>query len=258
MARLMETPHLDDSDLLRLLDEEGSTWERGRCRAHLEACGSCAARFEVLSRRSIMVSARLSELDLPSDFVYPARPVRKSAAAPRHGSGRVLPRNSGLRAAVLIGLFLLPLVAVQPVRAAVVEWLSDRWAELAALLEGQPPEAPLSIPQVESGATLWFGSTAEILVVELDTFQAAGELVMRTVDGAEGSLEVVGDARGETPVLSERGVRIRNTRASTVRYEVGVPTGVERVQVRIGGASFVVLTRQEISSGRVIELQPPR
>jgi hypothetical protein len=258
MARLMEAQHPDESDLLRLVDGDGSRQELTCWRMHVDTCQACASRLELLERRSAKLSDLVAEIELPADFSYPALPVPTARAVrtqPHRGSGL---QSGWLRAAALAALLLLPLVAVQPLRAAVTEWLSDRWADLTVLVQGDatPAEPQAQDGTEEAGVTLWFTPSGEELRIEIVSRQRAGTLLLRRTATREGSLQVTSGEAGETPVISEQGVRILNAPQSTASYEVGVPAGVRRVSIRIGDDPPIVLDRTEIQAGRPLGLHP--
>lgn len=260
MAELVGTPHLDESDLLRLVDGEGNPWELRRWQTHVEACEACASRAERLRTRSARLSDLLSKIQLPPDFEYPTLPVPLQPTQTRHGRVVAFPDTGWLRAAVVAALLLLGAVAVPPVRAAVVEWVSQRWTEVATLFGDRDPEEQVVYEEEGAGSTLWFTPGGEELFLEIDAHQSQGSLVLWVVEGPEGSLNVLDAANSgseETPILSDRGIRIRNREQSTAQYEVGIPVTVDRVRVRIGDAPPVVLSTQEIGSAKIIELQRP-
>lgn len=258
MARLMEAQHLNESDLLGLMDGDGSRQELTRWRMHVHTCQVCASRFDLLERRSAKLSDLVTEIELPADFSYPALPV-PTARAVRTQPHRVSAFQGGwLRAAALAALLLLPFVAVQPLRATVTEWLSARWTELATLVQGNPTPAdpPAQDGTEEAGATLWFTPSGEELWIEIVSRQRAGTLLLLGAATREGSLQVTSGEGGETPVISERGVRILNAPQSTASYEVGVPAGVRWVSIRIADDPPIVLDRTEIEARRTLGLHP--
>lgn len=256
MTRVMGTPHLDESDLLRLADADGSRKEMGRWSAHVRDCASCASRFDLLRRRSTRLSDLISEIGLPEGFVYPVAPATPPGRVRSRAWRHPALESGWLRAAALIALLLLPLAAVPPLRATVAGWVSERWTELAALFEGDAAPSGQSAQGMaeEAGATLWFTPRGEELRVEIDSRQVEGSLKLHRTGTAEGSLQVRDGHRGETPVISEQGVRIMNTDHSVANYGLGVPAGVDRVRVRIGDAPPRVFSRADIDRGVEVSL----
>lgn len=252
MVRLEDSgTHLDESALLRVIDEDGAAEELALFHAHLLTCDGCTSRMDLLERRSVRVSEMLDELQLPPDFKHPV-PVSPFPASTRAGvrSPRGF-RTDWIRAAAVIVLLLAPLLAIQPLRAAVGEWLSARWTEVAALVGGgSAPERRAD----DAGATLWFAPAGPELRVEVAARQTGGALIIRISPTDEGSLQVVNGNGNEMPMISDRRIQILNTPQSVASYELGVPSGVRTVIVRVGQDPPIAVPRGEIGAGRIVSL----
>lgn len=252
MVRLEESgTHLDESALLRLIDGDGAAEELAALRTHLRSCDACTSRMDLLERRSVRVAAVLDELQLPADFRHPAPGSPFSTSTRAGARSRLGSRTGWMRAAAVVVLLLAPLLAIRPLRAAVNEWLSARWTEVAELVRGGSAPAP---PADDAGATLWFAPAGPELRVEFAARQTGGALIIRISPTDEGSLQVVNGTGGETPMISDRGIRILNTRHSVASYELGVPSGVRSVIVRVGQDPPVTVHRSEIGAGRTLLL----
>ena len=245
MNRLSSDTHLDDSALLHLVDGDASAWETDQWTKHVLACAGCAERLRVLRRRTDRLSHLLGEIELPADFRIPELP----AAAARHSRRRPASRSvwsyAPLRAAAVMVILVAPFLLVEPLRALVTDWVSDRWSQVATLFGGRsddaPPPAPAP-PAEESGSTLWFTPTSPVFTNEFASPQSGGALELRSTAGTEGSLEVTDQGAGEVPILTESSLRVQNSSGSTAGYQVSVPTSVTRVEIRIGDAPPVVLS----------------
>jgi hypothetical protein len=252
----IEIPHLEDSDLLHLVDGDESDEMRERWLTHIQSCQECARRLEVLRRRASLVSELLSEIDLPPGFAYPKLSVPSPARA-RSRPGAVIPDFSGawVRAAAVVLLFLTSLIAVPPLRAWVVDSVTHGWTELAALFGGGPSAEEPASSAAEGGSTLWFTPAGEEFRLEIVAPQAEGKLILTTVDGPQGALDITGRGSGATPLVFEGGLRILNTQRSTASYRVALPPGLARVRVRIGKGAPIVLGVEEIGPGRIVDLR---
>jgi anti-sigma factor RsiW len=257
MVRLEESgTHLDESVLLRLIDGDGAARELAEWRAHVRTCEACSSRMHLLGRRSALVTDLLAELQLPPDFKRPAPPPPIPPWMGAGGPARPGWGTGWVRAAAVVVLLLVPLLAVRPLRAAANGWLSARWTEIAELVRGAsgPARSAPTRPAEDVGATLWFTSAWPELRVEVAARQQAGALIVRVTSASEGSLQVMSGDGSEMPMISERGIRILNTRGSVASYELGVPSGVRSVIVTIGHDPPVAVHRSEIGAGRTLSL----
>lgn len=257
--------HLDDTDLLALVDAEFTPMERDVRLAHVARCDDCATRLQTLRLRTSNFSRLLADVELPEDFVFPRmpEPSRVTPLTP------LAPRRTGwvhsawARAAVVALMVIVPFATVAPLRAWAMDRLGAAWSEVRELFGGDDaPAAPTSAPasptpapaeEPASGATVFFTPAPGSFVLVVSERQAAGTLTLGRAEDAEGSAEVVGGAT-ETPLVSESGIRILNAPASTASYRVLLPPTVTRVRVRIGAAPPVEVTADELAAGRVMEV----
>lgn len=262
--------HLDDSDLLALVDDELTPMERDVRLVHVARCDACAQRLQALRRRASGFSRLLADVQLPDDFVYPRLPepsrVTPITAAPSlRRTGWT--HSAWARAAVIALVVIVPFATVAPLRAWALDRLGAAWGEVRDAFGGAdepsaptpPPAAPAAVPAAEapvSGSTVFFTPAPGRFVLDVGAAQASGTLTLGRAEGSEGSAEVVGGAT-ETPLVSESGIRLLNTAASTASYRVLLPATVARVRVRVGGGPPIDLTAADLARGRVVELAAP-
>lgn len=258
--------HLDESDLLALVDGELAPMQRDVRLAHVARCDDCARRLQTLRLRTSNFSRLLAQVELPEDFVFPRLPepsqVIPITALPPRRTGWV--HSAWARAAMIALVVIVPFATVAPLRA----WVADAWGEVREMLGGAgddaaapavPAPAPTtSVPAEEpsSGATVFFTPAPGRFVLVVSERQAAGTLTLGRADGGEGSAEVVGGAT-ETPLLSESGLRILNAPESTASYRVLLPSSITSVRVRVGAAAPIEVTASELAPGRVVQLGSP-
>lgn len=262
-----ETRHLDESDLLHLVDGDLPPMQRDVYLLHVAQCEACATQLQTMRRRASNLSALLAEVELPDDFVYPRMPERPRAPAvnPLLLQRGGWMRSGWARAAAVLLLAVLPFVGVAPLRAWALDRLGAAWSEVRGLLGGDAdapapapsaaPAAPVeAAPAETAGSTLFFTPSGERFVLSIGSAQAGGTLTVGRAEGVEGSVEVTGGTR-ETPVVSESSVRIENAAGSTASYRVLLPPSVRRLTVRVGSAPPVTLDAAELDAGGSIELQ---
>jgi anti-sigma factor RsiW len=235
--------HLDDGDLIRYLDGEGSEAERIGWERHVDACEQCARRTaeaEAQSRQFSRWLARAAfEEDLPDrvdrpgdDGVLTLEPASRGA------------RRSGwspwLKAAAAIALVAGPLAAIPPLRG----WVVDRVA-----------------PPAEEAAVTTMDATAPVTHPIVRFVPEPGVFTVR-VEGGGGSL-AVGRAAGDTAELSLSGeapdavvaatsVRLRSLEPDT-RHTLLLPDYVTGIRVFVGERAMV-LEGAALDRGEVIPL----
>lgn len=252
------TPHLDDVELVRFIDQEGSPEEQGRWNAHLQACGRCRDEAAELGRKSDAVSGWLAAADFDTGAVArPAADRSPPRAVPhavtrRRSSWSAAARGPWLKAAVFVLLLAAPLAAFPGVR----EWVGHRLAGV----ESAPPPAPSTAAapdQVAAFPRVRFVPAPGTFAMVLDAAQAGGTLsVGRVQQGDEAVLDVAGPGPLPEPVISARSVRIGNTAALTASYSLRLPREVESLAVTIGGRVIHLDTRA-LDAGAVIPLNGP-
>lgn len=252
-------PHLDDGELLCLLDGEADGALRTDGEAHLAACGTCRERLDRYRTRR----ERLAHLLVRADYPVPVAPsadpkvipLRPRAAAPRPAFGG----RPWLRAAAVVLLLATAAAMATPARAWIMEWVGRQWSRVA---QEDRPAAPRSAPvqappaQAQASAQVRFVPAGSELRVDVANPQSTGALTLVPVSGQSASAEVVGAQAVEMLVVPS-GLRIRNTPGASADYRVQVPDGVRRVRVRIGSGSEITVERAEIgSAGTRLPLTP--
>lgn len=233
-----EAIHLDDGDVVRLLDDAASPEEREAWRAHLAGCARCDYHIARESKRLDAVSAEIALLELPAGTRRPMLPPA-TEARPWWSEG-------WMRAAAALVVLVAVVATVEPLRA----WVADGWDALAAAVLGEEDAAP-AVASEPAPTSLWFEASAATFSVEVSARQAAGTLTLRRSDDRRGMLEIRG---GASPLLSERGVRIETSAGSTASYVVAVPSSVREVRVRVADGAERTVTREEIERGLTLEL----
>jgi anti-sigma factor RsiW len=238
-------PHLDDAELVRLLDYEHAPDERARWEAHIEACARCAGAVDRLQADAAVVRVWLER----AAFEQPA--PRQPAL---HGGtgARVRRRHAKqwLRAAAVLALVAMPVTAIAAIptlRAWVVAAFGDlRRDEVADLAPGAATDA------VSSADRIRFVPAAGNFTVQLDAEQAAGTL--RVAHGSDATALL--DRAGTGAVVSESTLRIRNTPDAALSYVLHVPVAVTSVTVRIGTRTIAVLDAGALRAGTDIPIRP--
>ncbi|HET7464820.1 MAG TPA: hypothetical protein VFJ82_26490 [Longimicrobium sp.] len=263
-------PHLDDGDLLCLLDGEADAASRVDADAHLRACPACRERMERYRTRR----DRLAQLLARADFAVPASAPPSSASPRDTDDAKVIPlrpraaraparvvNRPWLRAAAVVLLLIAAAAVATPARAWIAAWIGRQVDRVTHESQPAPPRsrvaqtpAPPAAPQ--PSAQVRFVPAGGELRVDVAHTQASGALTLVRVDGPAASAEVLGPQSVELLVVPS-GLRIRNTAAASADYRVQVPDGVRHVRVRIGGGRETVVDRAEIeSAGRTIPLAP--
>jgi len=207
--------HVNDGELIRLLDGECSAEEQARVEGHLATCPACAKRRAVLDELTQAVTAALVRGD------EPVRAVRMPKRRWHRGA---------FRAAAVLLLVSVGVAAASapPVRA----WLSARWADLRGLV------GPRSTTGTEPRGvtTVRFVPTTAVFTIELVAPQDTGVLTIDSAADTLASATVTPSMRGEELVVLPDGLRIVNRRSDKASYEVRLPRSVTGVRIRIAGA----------------------
>jgi anti-sigma factor RsiW len=228
-------PHLDDGELVRYMDTEGTDEEARRWHDHLAACPRCRREAETLRAQSDAVARWLAM----ADFDSRATPVAGSVA-PMARAGRAMAwaasatRGPWLKAAAITLLLAAPLAAIPPVRG----WIAEQVALLRA--DGPAPVATLHAPAGPGASAIRFVPDPGTFTLVMDAAQLEGSLHVGRAPGAEAVLEVRGDGVLPEPTVSARSVRIANTETTVVSYSLSLPAGVEWVRVAIGGRQILL------------------
>jgi hypothetical protein len=220
-----------DAELVRYLDGEMSPVAARALEARIAADPAVAGRLEKLRLRSANLSALLGSVD-PSEerTTRSERQIRsRMVAAARRSAWAVSPRL--LRVAATIVILIGVTVAVPPARA----WMLERVRELAAVF-GFEPDAPITIrgQDIVSPAEISFafGFPVEAGIFEIEA-PAAGELLLRRGDSADGRVEVRGDT-SVAPLVLPAGLRFEGAGSENTVYEVTLPPAVTAVRLRAG------------------------
>lgn len=252
------TRHLDEGELMRYVDGEGSPTERTVWERHLAGCDRCAADIDAVGSESRLLSGWLDradfEADLPSDLTAPgAAPAVASDDAAvisldgRRPAGRRDARHrSGwspwLRAAAALVLLAGPLAAIPAVRTWVIERVSPAETSPSAALAD--PEATQPSPVIR------FLPDPGTFTVRVEA-PAGGQLAIGRSTGEEAQLRLSGD--GPDPVVAASSVRLQST-AADGRYALLLPVSVTTVEVVIGGVRRAIVDGADIEAGRVVRL----
>jgi len=209
----MTTTHTDDGALVRWLDGEAIGEERHALAAHLTACAVCEARLATLKDRAARVSRAL-------------------VAADEHVARRARPGgNWGLRAAAGVAVLLGVGLAVEPVRAWILERAETVWTVVTGDRGTPAPASPDG--QTAAGdpaaASITFVPSGDVFVLEVASRQDGGELVIETVGTGTASATVAGGTGGESFVVLPSGLRVANDPASHAEYLVRVPAGLRAI-----------------------------
>jgi hypothetical protein len=248
-------PHLDDGELVRYLDAEGTAEETRRWDDHLGACPRCWGEADTLRNNSRALSRWLAA----ADFDTTAAPAAAGAATPVARSGgrgvwHRARRGSApwLKAAVITLLLAAPLAALPPVREWIAHQVASRRADDPAVI--LPAQAPAS-GDAQAGVIRFVPAPGSFRVV-VDEPQAEGLLRVGRTAGPEAVLEIRGAGTRPEPVVSARGIRIANSREVRTSYTLSLPPEVDAVSVDIGGQR-VHLDGRNLSQPLTISLRRP-
>jgi hypothetical protein len=248
-SRVEHGPHIDDGDLIRLLDGECSHEEGAHLRAHIDACPECRDTADSLKRASDMFSASMLELDIRA----PAKPKREVSLGRQFtGEKRTFSILSSrvLRMAAVLALMVLAFTAT-PARA----WLVQGWAALRSLVVSEVAELPETATAaatedtpVEPSSILRFTPRGSEFRLEFTEYQAGGSLVLLIDSTESASAGVLGEQSGEELILLPNGLRVRNTSSSMSSYEVLLPLSLSTVSVSVAGNTVLRLDLQTQSA----------
>lgn len=214
--------HLEDGELIRLLDGECDSAEERRFRPHLEACSVCQRNADTLRRLSQQFSTAVVELEEPTP---PAR------AKPPWRAMRPRLRRSLLSGAGVLAV-VASLFAVTPVRA----WMAERWEAIRTLILGS--EADDQQGQ-QASSVVSFVPTGASFLIDFTGTQSRGTLSLTVDSVASASARIVGGGGNDEIVVLREGLRIRNSAESSASYELRLPRYLESVEVRVAGEVVV-------------------
>jgi anti-sigma factor RsiW len=224
--------HMEDGDVIRLLDGECSQEEARLFHAHLHECDECRCKMDELCQLSQDFSCALQLEDQPATPRDSSPPevvgkIRPSVLQ-RHWS-----RWRVTRAAAAI-VILTAALSATPARA----WLAERWDALKSLVVGAPAEQPEAVPAPieprELGPVITFTPAGPEFTLRIVHVQAGGTLYLTVDPTASASAGVIGGDGSEEIVVLPDGFQIRNAATSTASYEVRLPSHLETLEVHIG------------------------
>ena len=233
--------HMTDAELFALLD--GDTPSAGFAAAHLRTCAECADRLRVMRLRWSRLDALLQDTDAPLGGVLPPTLAELRRHRPRD-STRYLAWAAGIALVIAAGAMASPL------RAWVVDWVSDHWAAIA----GPPAASPRTPPAstiMEQG--LHFPAGRE-LVLDFDVPQTEGAVVVSRGDATDVYVGLRSRGALDPVQLTPSGLRVRNRMGSAVSYRLVLPVHVDVFHLRVAGRT--VATRRSAELRQVGERLP--
>lgn len=220
----------NDAGLVAFLDDAMDVEERLRIEAHLRTCAACDERVQRLRARSEAVTAWLQRHDTspPPRSAYDLRPRRRPASVRRW--------------AAAASVILAVAVAAGPARG----WLLAR-------LGLRSPDTPVTTMPATSlrDATSFRPTGPEINIVF--TMEAGPRRLLIT--RSDESLVTVRAPSPEAELLLRPGsVEIRDPSLGRRDFGVSLPASVERVRVRLAGASDTVITLPSGAVSKTVDL----
>ena len=245
--------HVAEGDLVRYLDEEMTTIERGTVARHLLRCAECAASLDSLRADRAGFARLLGEL--PTPVMDPATRAASLAAIERALAGepaRTRPatgRRAALRAAAAGGVLVVSAAAAATsptVRHAVVDtWRSVVERDGSSAIDGNR-ETARRIPL--AGATIGFIPTSESFVLEMANPQQTGMLILGISISESVTATAVDGREPVDLVVLPDGMRIENDLSATGDYAVSIPRHLREIRIRVGDGTDRVLMVSDLSS----------
>lgn len=260
-TRTGDDQHVSEADLVRYIDGELTVAERARVAEHLLGCRGCAAELESLrSARdgfaALLAGSPVEELDSARramTFAALQAAAEESAPAPDIAPRREAPGVRTalrlLRAAAVGAVLLGGALVYPPSRAAVADLFNaavDRAERIAGI------EQPVAEQRIRlTGTGIGYIPRSETFVVEIESRQNSGALVLGVASGASVNATAHGGHEIVDLVILPGGMRIANTSEATSDYAVSLPQTLRQVRVIIPGEEDLVLTMNELSSSWV-------
>jgi len=221
--------HLQDGELVRLLDGELASEERSAAEAHLRACDRCRLARDRIAERTARVSGALALMDRES-----APSLSAAAPAPDERSPR------WLRAAAIAALIItVGALGSSTVRA----WIATRWeavhSTVARVSESAGDHGPetLGMPAVRAR----FVPRSSALLVRLENRPAGGVLAVETSQDDSGSVLFFAGT-DEGILILPTGLVIQNAPGSRADYRLVVPRQVTSITTITGADTLAVLS----------------
>lgn len=220
--------HLEDHELVGVMDQVGTDADRGDWETHLSTCLPCAERLEELRTSSNWLHQNIVLLDQDVQVDELAR-ARAMAAAKRTAKRQSQSFSwAGLgRAAAVVALVGAIGFTADPVRAWFLEW--------TGLGADEPVEVAAPAPVAPRGAMVTFAPTERLFTIELEQPQTDGVLRVTLTDEDFATAQVVNGAEESFSVLPAA-LLISNLQGSAASYEVNLPVEMVRsVRLVVGG-----------------------
>jgi hypothetical protein len=285
--------HLDDADIVRLLDGEPSPGERSRMDAHIATCDQCAAAIASLLVDAATVRGWLQraafeealpdagppgyadagavadvDVDVDANAAVgahaavprqpPAPPGPVAPGAPPRRTARP-PRRTAvpawlLRAAAIIVVVAAPVAAIPTLRDAVIAAIPGTGGDApAGSAAFRAAPAAPAAPAAAHAGVIRFEPAAGEFVVRIEAAQAVGTLRIVRADGPEAVLRLSDGSVGA--VVAAAAVHIHNTPGDVGGYTLDVPATVTRVLVFVAGTRTAVVTGGDLAAGRELPVR---
>lgn len=220
----MSPRHLQDGDLIRILDREESP---AGAVEHIASCTVCRRRLDSLRRQGEHVRAVIDALEIAPPR-YGRDFLDKLAVNPPASRAPGPVRSWWIAAAAVLALLF--------VAPGVWAWLSENiaWVQESRTEQELPEgQGPLAI----EGAPVEVSVPMDIarLIIELDDPAAGSQIVVRRITGTRATARLLrSEVSGELVVLPH-GFRVISTNdTGEIRLEVEVPSSVITVEARVG------------------------
>ncbi|NIM52596.1 MAG: hypothetical protein GTO22_25685, partial [Gemmatimonadales bacterium] len=211
--------HIENGDLIRLLDGECQPEEEEWINRHLRDCTDCRRSAAELEQLSHLFGLALRRGDAAAESSE-GTPRRVTGAVGTRSVVRRWTRMRMLRAAAVL---LVVAIAASPARAWLVEgWLAIRSLFTEAPQPAQPMEEP-SIDVAEAMAVVTFTAVDSSFSLEVVSTQSRGTVTIAVDSVSSVTARVIGGDGTEELVVLPGGLRIVNSAASTASYEIIVP-----------------------------------
>lgn len=240
--------HIDDSQLLALLDGELSSGDVDRVRDHLDECGDCRRRYRQLEERSRLFSEEAALLDdtsrLPGwdEVVKRAGESSPDGGAPVSSPGRVAPF---LKAAVI--LLVVTGVAAAIPGSPVDEWIGEAADRLTGWISGGSETVDARAPESSVGDR---SRSTPGVAVALES----GRVTVALSEAAPGTRVEVSLIGGQEAEVEAEGARYRTgpgrieaVGASGDRIRIRLPEIASSARILVNGEPAVLL----VESGRL-------
>ena len=225
--------HLEDGELVRLLDGELGPGERSVAEAHVAACGRCRIAHDRIAARTARVSSALALID--------GVRARNGSEAIRSTEFRRAPGAGWLRAAVIAAL----VVAIGALGSSTVRgWIVEGWeAVLGVSGSSEPAADPASGPPGPGAVRARFVPRSGALLVRLENRPAGGVLSVEISE--DGSRSVVFMSGSEEGLLVlPAGLVIQNAPGSRADYRLLIPRDLTSVTAIAGTDTLAVIRPQ--------------